>query len=296
MTTSYLLRLLFLASAAFFLLRLMVEALTSFVASAAIRRAQGMRPDRGARLLLTLRLLPALFSAFLVAILCVPSYLRFEPRSAREEIGVVCLVAAWLGFALLFTALWRSTRAWVRAARYTIPEDGGIALAGIVRFRVLISARARRELSEAQLDAALRHEDAHRESRDNFKRLLILLAPALLPTSSALERAWARCAEWAADERASAGDPARALALAEALVRVARMQTGAPSLIATLIDSEEDLCSRVDRLLNVRTSAHESLLRGPAIAVGGAALAMALAAMNPAALRIVHGLLERLLD
>ncbi len=295
MTTSYSLRLLFLASASFFLLRFIAEALTSFAASAAIRRAQRMRPDRGARLLLALRLLPAIFSAFFVAILCVPSYLRFEPRSAREEIGVVCSVAAGLGFAFFFSALWRSAHAWVRSARFTISDDGGIALAGIVRFRVLISARARRELSEAQLDAALRHEDAHRQSRDNFKRLLILLTPAVFSGSRALERAWERCAEWSADERASAGDPARALALAEALVRVARMQTGAPSLIATLIDSEEDLCARVDRLLNVQEFAHQPL-PGPSIAVAGAALAMALAAINPSALRIVHGLLERLLE
>ncbi|HVO98584.1 MAG TPA: hypothetical protein VMT15_10985 [Bryobacteraceae bacterium] len=295
MTTSYFLRLLFLACAAFFLLRLAAEAFAALIADAAIRRAEKMRPDAGARLVLTLRLLPAFLSLLLVAMFCIPSYLRFEPPTAREEIGVLCLSTAVLGLALLCVALWRSARAWIRTARYTLSDDGGIALAGIVRPRVLISARARRELSEAQLDAALLHEHAHRESLDNLKRLLMLLAPAMLPGSRGLERTWARCAEWAADEQAAGGDPSRALALAEALVRVARMQTEAPSLVATLINSDEDLSVRVDRLLNVGAPVEEHL-GGAAIAACAAALAIALAAVNPTALHAVHGLLERLLD
>lgn len=295
MTASYLFRLLLLSSASFFLLRLVLEALTALAAPAAIRRAFRMRPAQGAQVLLTLRLLPSLLSLLLVGAICIPSYLRFEPRAAQEEIGLICLAAAALGLAWICGALWRSAYAWIQSARYSIPENGGIALAGIARPRVLVSARARRELSEAQLDAALRHEQAHRESRDNLKRLLMLLSPAFFPASRALQRSWDRCAEWAADDRAAGGDPHRALALAEALVRVARMQSNTPPLVTALIDSDQDLPKRVDRLLNAPSTSEKPLPR-VALTVCATALALALATMNPTAMHAVHGLLERLLD
>ena len=84
---SYLSRLLLLSeSAAFFLVQAVVHALIALLAPAAIRRAGTMRPRRAARFLLTLRLLPAALAASVVAGLCVPSYLRLEPRVGEEEV------------------------------------------------------------------------------------------------------------------------------------------------------------------------------------------------------------------
>src|SRR5580698_11395864 len=107
MTPSYVMRLLLLSSAAFFLVQMVVQALIALIAPAAVRRAGTMRPQRAARFLLTLRLLPAAFAATVVAGLCVPSYLRFEPRVGEEEVGFACLTAAVLGAALCAAAIFR---------------------------------------------------------------------------------------------------------------------------------------------------------------------------------------------
>jgi hypothetical protein len=107
------------------------------------------------------------------------------------------------------------------------------------------------------LAAALRHEDAHRRARDNFKRLLLAAAPGLLPRVhgfAALERGWARMSEWAADDESVGGDPLRSLALADALVRVARLGTPVrtTALEVSFCGDGSDLACRVDRLLHPR--------------------------------------------
>src|SRR4029077_12109018 len=95
----------------------------------------------------------------------------------------------------------------------------------------------------------------HRISRDNLKRLLLMLAPGLIPFVNPwqrLERSWARFTEWAADDMAVVGHPGRSLALASALVRVARAgpYPYPPPLVASLVGSGADLAARVNRLLD----------------------------------------------
>src|ERR1700691_2727347 len=58
---------------------------------------------------------------------------------------------------------------------------GLFALAGIVHPRLVISREVLQGLSAEELTAALRHERAHAASRDNLKRLLLLLAPDGFP-------------------------------------------------------------------------------------------------------------------
>lgn len=309
MTPSYLGRLLLLSSAAFFLVQIVVQALIALIAPAAVRRAGTMRPQRAARFLLTLRLLPAAFAAMVVTGLCVPSYLRFEPRVGEEEAGFVCVAAAILGAAVCAAAIFRALHALIRSSLYIrrsggvesqvqgetvwiVPQSAGLALAGILHPRLLISERALRELSPEQLAVALRHERAHRESRDNLKRLLILLVP--LPGLRMLERAWLKCAEWAADDRAASGEVDRS-ALAEALVRVARLQVGIamPRLVTSLVEADEDLSLRVDRLLEP-APVDESSLRVGAIALSMAAVVIFSTAL--CSMHTVHKLLELLLD
>jgi Zn-dependent protease with chaperone function len=311
MTPSYISRLLLLAAGSFFLVWMAAAALVSWIAPVAIRRAGFMRPRRAARLLLALRLLPATLAAAIVALLCVPSYLRFEPHIPTEEAGFACLAAAILGVAICAFALYKASSALVLSSLFLrrckgresqvagekawIVADGpGLALAGIVHPRLLISERALQDLSADQLALALRHEHAHRASRDNLKRLLIQLAPAVFPGLRTLEEAWVRFAEWAADDQATERDPERSATLAAALVCVARLQSGIalPSLVTSLVAADENLAHRVDRLLDTPVL-REPNRRFEAIAFGSTAILIGLLALN---LRIVHILLESLLD
>src|ERR1017187_10273537 len=61
---------------------------------AAVRAARRMRPRLAGRFLLALRLLPAALGLFVVAALCVPSYLWLEPETNAEELGAECLASA----------------------------------------------------------------------------------------------------------------------------------------------------------------------------------------------------------
>jgi beta-lactamase regulating signal transducer with metallopeptidase domain len=316
MTPSYLSRLLLLSSASFFVVLILAAAVMAWIAPAAIRRVATVGPRRAAQWLLTLRLLPAALSAMAVAGLCVPSYLRFEPHISNEEAGVVALTAAILGAAICVLAIYRASSAMLRSALYLrrssresvvngeklwIVRDGaGLALAGILRPRLLISEGAVAGLSSDELAVALRHEHSHRDSRDNLRRLLIQLAPAVFPGLRKLEQAWVQCAEWAADDWATEGDRERSAALASALVRIARLQSNTlqsnraiPALVTSLVAVDEDLKQRVDRLLDTRAFAKPPNRGFEAIAFACVALLIGGLAMN---LRLVHVLLENLLD
>jgi hypothetical protein len=176
-------------------------------------------------------------------------------------------------------------------------------VAGVVGPQVILSRGALRALSTEQLDAALQHEHAHLVFHDNFKRLLLLLSPDVFPLSraySSLERSWVKFSEWAADDDATEGDANRSVLLAGALVRLARMggTPPVPALAASLLPGDQDLATRVDRLLHpgpppaelplgMRTGLSASLLMAGSVAVviWGASLPLA----------SVHGLLERLI-
>ncbi|MGH9709665.1 MAG: M48 family metalloprotease, partial [Candidatus Acidiferrales bacterium] len=178
-----------------------------------------------------------------------------------------------------------------------------LALAGVIRPRVVVSRSVLQALVPPQIDAALEHERAHQFSRDNLKRLLLLLAPSIFPFSrgfAAMDRSWARFTEWAADDRAAAGDSQRSLSLAEALVRVARMGPSSRTslFVSSLIEDGSDLFIRVDRLLGLESSAENAprktraLLAGISLVIAGLVLA---AIMRPATLYSVHRLLEHLI-
>ena len=224
MILPYLLRLLCLCFASFFVLNAALGLLVRISSKSAIRFAESRAPRAAARFLLALRMLPFAFAALFVLALCVPSYLRFEPALTSERAGAVCLVLGLLGAATCSLAIARSARSllvsWrhnrlcqLAAQKAPMPRISSqmlvvenevplLAMSGLFGPKLLISTRVLRELSHEELDAALRHEQAHRSSRDNAKRLLLLLAPDILPFVRPL-----RLAGTAAGQNSRSGPP-----------------------------------------------------------------------------------------
>ncbi|MFZ0638981.1 MAG: M56 family metallopeptidase [Candidatus Acidiferrales bacterium] len=324
MILPYTLRLLCLCFASFFLIHAALGLAVWTATPGAIRIGESMRPRSGARFLLALRLLPATLAAFVVAGLCVPSYLWLETNEATERAGLICCAMALLGLFVCASSLARSTRALLlsvrQAKRYkregrsdregnSLPvtimnsDTPVLALAGLIRPRVIVSRGVLQTLSREELKAALEHEHAHRKSQDNLKRLVLFLAPEIFPFSrgfTRLNRCWARLIEWAADDDATAGDSRRSLSLAAALVHMARMGA-APTvspLASSFIGNDQDLAIRVDRLLGLAPIRENLPRRARALLSMAVALiaVLAIAAMiRPSTFLSVHHLLEQLL-
>jgi Zn-dependent protease with chaperone function len=315
-------RLLCLCLASFFLVNAAVGLTTAFASRVAVRIAETMRPSSAARFLFASRALPCALGAVAVLALCVPSYLWLEPQAFSERVGWACLILALLGAAGWFAsfarvaralaASVRFNRAWQRAgcethlsgesSKAVIVENDFplLALVGLFQPRLFLSRAILRSLSAEQLELALQHENAHCLSRDNLKRLFLLFAPTPIPFFrgfSSLERCWAKFSEWAADDAAVRGDSHRALSLAAALLRVARMGAapGMSFLHSSLLAGDHDLSVRVDRLLRVQPLHAQPLSRARSVAVGsalGVVVSIAVLLAWPAILSSVHRLLE----
>jgi Zn-dependent protease with chaperone function len=321
-------RLASIAAASFFAVNLAAGVLSLALERMLRRRLQNCAPCRAAAIVLVLRLAPGAVALAAVVVLCVPSFLVLEPAGTSESANVVCLVMASLGIALTSGAAVRSVAAWMRSRR-RFPRSKGsremlclgtrrisveivdsrrplLAMVGIARPRLVATRAVLRALKPAELDAALRHERAHAAFRDNSKRLLIAMAPDLIPFAPrfrALETSWARFAERSADDWAVAGSARRSVALATALVRVARLGTAAPAPLTTsLLADAEDLEARVERLLrgprpaNPKADAQPSQRLPWLWALGSMVFLAAIGATYPVLLTTVHELLERLMD
>ena len=323
MILPYLLRLLCLCFASFFVLNMAASLLVLVSSRSAVRFAESTTPSGAARFLLALRLLPVALAVLFVVVLCVPSYLWLEPAATAEHVGVFCVALGFLGATTWLVSVARTALSLVASCRHLLlcrsagqetqiapkstlvllveAETPLLAMSGLLRPRLLISDSVLRNLSAEELDAALSHELAHRASLDNAKRFLLLLAPDILPfvrPLQLLERSWSRFAEWSADDQATSGDPRRALSLAAALVRVARMGSSPalPYLSTSLLASDRDLSARVDRLLHAMPIARAA--SGPAehrLRVAGfLAGALGVLCVTPYLLSSVHELLELL--
>jgi Zn-dependent protease with chaperone function len=325
MMVPYALRLLCICLAAFFVVNTGAGLFVSLGSRAAMRIAEKMRPRTATRFLLLLRLFPSALGLGVVVALCIPSYLCLEPESIAERVGWACLALVFVTAVTMSVSLTRAVGALVTSQRFhwtwqkfgrpaplpgehpnaVIIENEAplLALAGLFRPRLFISGGVLRALTAEELDVAIRHENAHRFSRDNLKRLLLLLTPVSIPFPgfALLEQSWAKLSEWAADDEAVQGDSNRALLLATALLRVARLGAGPrlSFLHTSLVADDRELSARVDRLLHVeeRPVEPDRQSRYYLALCGGLSFAACalLFASGPAALSSVHRLLEMFL-
>jgi hypothetical protein len=229
-----------------------VNAVASLVSWALARALISSRRERSGELLLAIRLLPSTAALVFVAAMFLPGHWRFEPRDAQESFGLVCWMLAWVGGLLLGRAGWRAAMVgwagWRLRARgcrtaiaaghviYELPGLQGVSLAGVLRTRILVGSAVRRALTPAELDVAIAHELAHRRSFDNLKRFAMCCAPDLFgPSATArqIEERWGHAAEWSADACAVEGDDRRAVHLASALLKVARLGTALSGRLAS---------------------------------------------------------------
>jgi hypothetical protein len=277
-----------------------------------VLHVRGVEPRAG--LWLTLRLLPAAASTFFVMAIFLPVHWRYEPPGTPETFGYVLYGLAGLALALFLRAAWRVTVA-IRANRQlriwraapSVPGVAGavelegfavLSLAGLFRPTILVGRLVREALTADELDVALAHELAHRSAFDNIKRLAIYCAPDVFTCSATCERLeseWRDRAECDADARAARGDAGRALTLASALVKVARLSVSSPRIVSaptwTAFYQEPLIEMRVRRLVTGCEPASAS--RAPAVAAG-ALLALCCAIWLAAVPQVIYRTTEAL--
>lgn len=202
--------------------------------------------SRTAGELLFLRLSPTLFACLVTFGVGLPAFLRFEPNSTNEGIGLRLSVLALLGAIALggmasrtWSALRASSRvraSWCKhSAKMLIDgidvpvycvksRTSLLAVSGIFYPTIFIARDVVLRLSREELHAALAHEMSHVSAYDNLRQLLLRVTalPGWLTAFESLDREWGRATEIAADQHAVAtGSPA--LELSSALVKLSRL-------------------------------------------------------------------------
>jgi len=284
-----------------------------------------------ARLLFSLRILPALIALLFVALLLIPAYLAYEPRHTAENVSLKLGLLAILSATGLALSLVRGiathratanlTRDWLeQGARIEIEgidiesyrikhQFPLIGIVGFLRPRLFIATQVLEILTPEEISAAIAHENGHLIARDNLKRGLLRAcrdALLIIPSGRLLDKAWSEASEEAADENAARRGNTVALDLASALVKIARIipQGARPTMPAGVFllgDEEESkgIRSRVGRLIALATTSsgvgtQQGLLAN--LFVWGPAsmllIGFMIAATNPFLLSQVHFLIE----
>jgi len=237
-------------------------------------RAGAGRALSASRKLLALRLLPSAGAALLALTVVMPAFLLHEPPHEAEAMGPVMPALALIALLLVGDGVRRGWRASAAADRFlrqagaagAWPVVGGrqveivelkdpiVAVVGALRPRIVAARHVVAACSVSEFTQVVAHEAAHVSARDNLKRLLLLASPdplAWLPAGAALAERWRMAAEFEADERATGADRRKRVELAAALVKVARLSSGAactpPALSMTV--ATDDVEARVRRLL-----------------------------------------------
>lgn len=268
-----------------------------------------------------LRMCAATVATLFVAVIFLPSYWLYEPRNGIEgfdlllTLGAGITIIAGAAASARGVTAWRSanrrTRAWMQTAHpialagttlpaFAVDSDVPVlALAGVLRPRLLVTRGLLAVLTPEELAASVAHEIVHFHAWDNLKRLAMRSVPDVLPRSAAmraLEQRWVASSEHRADHVASDHDPRARCALASALVKVAKLTPSVPPLaepISALVGGG-DIAARVRRLLEDRTAAAAPRLSRAAGWVAALSLSLGILAAYEPLLRGVHEVTELL--
>jgi Zn-dependent protease with chaperone function len=322
-----------LALATFLVAILLGSAAAAVIWHLAARRTDRLPARSEAAGLLLLRLLPSVTASVLVLGVFAPAFYRLEPRGTDETAGPWLVALACVAALLILNAARRVGRAWLATRRLvrrwlststlvtlrgapmpvrSIPSEFPVvSVVGVKRPRLFVSDRVLRECTPEELAAIVRHECAHVAAADNLKRAVLRLCPdllALMPFGRAIEQQWHDASEDAADD-----DTRRmgsAIALAHALVRVARMGAAVrvPALPTASLYNGDPVERRVRRLLAAAGAKAEdeempvAAAGRPAwiLVVRAAALVPIILAVvvisHPAALRGVYHVIEAVVE
>jgi Zn-dependent protease with chaperone function len=287
-----------------------------------------------ARLLFSLRTLPALLAFLSVALLLIPSYLAYEPRHTSEGVSFKLAVLALVSATGIAVSLYRGLAThratarlmadWLREGKpiqvadieieayqieHTFPL---IAIVGFLRPRLFIASQVLKLLGPEEIAAAVAHENGHLTARDNLKRGLLQAcrdALLIIPSGRGLDQAWSEASEEAADENAARQGNSVALDLASALVKIARnipqgTRPTMPAGVFLLGDEEtKGIKSRVRRLLALaaadqRAGSRYDAFKKLLVWIPPAMLlaSLTLSATSPVLLSRVHLVLEQVVS
>ena len=294
------------------------------------RRLENLSAHTRAEILFGMRILPPAVALIFVGILVLPAYIAYEPHVTAEIVSTKLASLALLSAAGLILAACRAYRSWIAtrsllcqwlscSQRIDLPGISIpafriehsfpiIAVVGCINPRLFVASKVLEALNKEELGAAIAHERGHLIARDNLKRTLLRACRDLLtliPFGRSFDRAWAQAAEAAADEDAARQNPERALNLASALVKIAKMipvrERAEIPLGAYLIGAEESqgVKARIGRLVDIASQGidkhdNQSLVQ---TALGISLIAFSVftiaAASNPTVLIGVHDVIER---
>lgn len=263
--------------------------LFSSLISVSWRAGLGRAPFRSDNLLM-LRLLPGAGAALLVFTVILPAFLAYEPAQESEGAGPLLWALAAFSLIALGDGIRRGwyasqsarklLQSFAVVAEHRTAEghrveivdspEPIVAVIGGWRPRIIAAERVLAICSEAEFQQVIAHEVAHLSARDNLKCLLLIACPdplAWLPIGATLLRRWQTAVEFEADERATGSDPYRRVALASALIKVARLAIGAHGArdLLSLAIAADDVPGRVRQLLARAQGRPRSTIRGIAI-------------------------------
>jgi Zn-dependent protease with chaperone function len=301
---------------------------TALAAPLFVRAARLSEPAARARLLVVARVFPSAVALLAVGALVVPSFVWLEPRDTVERVSATMAALAGAGLLMLLAGpirgllsvlstrnlskRWNDDAASIDVPGISLPafvvneSFPIVSLVGWFRPRLVVARTVLLNCDGDELAAVLAHEAGHNDRRDPWVRLLVRACPDLLsltPWAGRIERLWAEAAEQDADERAARTGPTRAMDLASALVKVARLARAAgvgspPAIAVSSLYRGEGVAGRVARLLERNPGAEGRRARSPRLAAGLPVLAL-LAFVPAAALGLhheVHHLIEALVS